>query len=204
MPESFLSAFFLLLLVLDPLGNAMPFNSFTVGLPPSRRRRVIFRECCFGTIILLGAALFGSYALRYTGVQAGTLGITGGVTLFLIGLRMLFQGDCGLESADSEQGGREPFLVPMAVPLFAGPSSIALTVLNAAPGAANRWVWTSGMLAACAVTTLCLVCSEPILRRIGGKAIGALSRLMGLVLTAVAVQMVLDGFVRYWASLPKN
>ena len=201
MPESFVSAFLLLLLVLDPLGNAVPFNAFTAKLPPSRRRIVILRECCFGTLVLVGTALFGSCALRYTGIRPMTLGITGGVTLFLIGLRMLFQGDCGMES-DADRGEREPFIVPMAVPLFAGPSSIALTVLNAGPGAANRWMWAAGMLAACAVTTLFLSCSEPILRRLGGKAVAAMSRLMGLVLTAVAVQMVLDGFGHYWATLP--
>lgn len=201
MPESFLSAFFLILLVIDPLGNAVPFNAMTAKFGPSRSRIIILRECVLGTAVLLLFALFGTYFLRYTGVQAGTLGITGGVMLFLIGLKMLFQGDTGMDSAQGAQT-HEPFMVPLAVPLFAGPSSIALTVLNAAPGAASRWVWTGGMLAACAVSSIILVFSAPLLRRIGEKGVAALGRLMGLVLAAVAVQMILDGFRLYRGSLP--
>lgn len=201
MLDSFISAFLLILLVLDPLGNAVPFKTLTLGFPEKRRRWIVLRECLAGSGVLLIFALCGTFFLRYTGVTPGTLGITGGVLLFLIGLKMLFQGNCGMETV-SEQGKQEPFLVPMAVPLFAGPSSIALTVLNAAPGSASRWEWIGGMLAACAVSTLFLYYSDVILRRIGEAAVEALARLMGLALTAMAVQMILDGFRRYWLELP--
>lgn len=202
MPDSFISAFLLLLLVIDPLGNALPFNSMTRHLPPTRRKWVILRECGIGAVILLAFALVGSYFLRYTGIQPGTLGITGGVLLFILGLQMLFKGD--ITAYDSEGGEtREPFIVPMAVPLFAGPSSIALTVINGTPGAADRWTWVSGMVAACVVSTLILLFSETLVRRLGHVAVGAFARLMGLVLAAIATQMILDGFARYWTALPK-
>lgn len=201
MPESFLSAFFLLLLVLDPLGNTVVFLSMTKRLTEERRRVVILRECLVGTAVLIVFAFFGRYFLQYTGVTPGSLGVTGGVLLFLIGLKMLFKGDIGgaLENSDETD---EPFLVPMALPLFAGPSSIALTVLNAAPGREGRFDWIAGMLAACAVSTGILLCSSALVRRIGAKGVSALERLMGLVLTTVAVQMMLDGFRLYWATLP--
>lgn len=201
MPESFLSAFFLLLLVLDPLGNTVVFLSMTKHLSAERRSRVILRECLVGTAVLIAFAFLGRYFLQYTGVTPGSLGVTGGVLLFLIGLKMLYGGDVGghVENGDASS---EPFLVPMALPLFAGPSSIALTVLNAAPGHPGRFGWIAGMLAACAVSTGILLCSSALVRRIGAKGVSALERLMGLVLTTVAVQMLLDGFRLYWATLP--
>lgn len=202
MLDSFISAFLLLLLVIDPLGNALPFHSMTRHLPPTRRRWVILRECVLGCFILLAFAMGGSYFLRYTGIQPSTLGITGGVLLFIIGLQMLFKGD--ITAYDNEGSDtREPFIVPMAVPLFAGPSSIALTVINGAPGSAGRWTWVAGMLAACALSTLILVFSETMVRKLGHVAVSALARLMGLALAAIATQMILDGFARYWAAIPK-
>ncbi len=205
MPESFLSAFFLLLLVLDPLGNTVPFLSLTKHLTPARRRAVILRECAIGTLVLVLFAFLGKYFLAYTGVKPGTLGLTGGVMLFLIGMKMLFKGGSGMEDDEAGPGApqHEPFLVPLALPLFAGPSSIALTVLNMAPEAAARWTWFAGMLAACAVSTVVLLFSSTLLRRLGEAGMRAMERLMGLVLTVIAVQMVLDGFRLYWSTLPR-
>ena len=203
MSDSFISAFLLLLLVLDPLGNVLSFRSLTRNLTPARRRFVIVRECLIGSGVLLAFAFGGSWFLRYTGVHPGTLGITGGVLLFIIGLQMLFKGDVTMHD-DPESGPQsEPFIVPMALPLFAGPSSIALTVIHASPEADHRWPWIAGMLCAAAVATLVLATSDSLLRRIGPVAVSALARLMGLALTAIAIQMILDGFARYWAALPK-
>lgn len=201
MPDSFVSAFLLLLLVLDPLGNAVPFVTMTKHLSPARRRIVILRECAMGTMILVLFAFLGKYFLAYTGVNPGTLGLTGGVMLFIIGMNMLFKGEAGL-SDDDGAPQHEPFLVPLALPLFAGPSSIALTVLNMAPDANDRWGWFAGMLAACALSTVVLVFSAALLKRMGDVGMRAMERLMGLVLTVIAVQMILDGFKLYWSSLP--
>jgi len=198
MPETFLSAFFLLLLVLDPMGNLVPFMALTKHLPPQRRWRVVLRECLVGTGVLVTFAFLGRHFLRYTGVSTGTLGVTGGVLLFLIGLKMVFKGSEAEE--ENSVPSAEPFLVPMALPLFAGPSSIALTVLNGSAGAQGRWGWIAGMIAACIAATLILLAADPLVRRIGDRGVGALERLMGLVLTTVSIQMVLDGFRTYWLS----
>lgn len=208
MLEFFFSAFLPLLLVIDPFANTIPFLAYTRHLSPERRRFVILRECIAGTVLLVISALIGSYLLRYLGVSTDTLTITGGVLLFIIGLEMLFKGDAGLSHDEGESpealGERksEPFLVPLAIPLFAGPASIALTVANAGPGAENRWLWVTGMLCACGVSTLILVKSDLLLRRLGAVAMSALGRLMGLALTAMAIQMILNGFKVYWTALP--
>lgn len=199
MPESFLPAFLLLFLVLDPIGNIVPFTALTRHLPPERRWRVVLRECLIGTGVLLAFAFLGRYFLSFTGVTTASLGVTGGVLLFLIGLKMIFkEGD-----AYEEAPATEPFLVPLAMPLFAGPSSIALTVLNGSAGVQGRWGWLSGMLAACLASTLVLLASGPVVRRMGDKGVAALERLMGLVLTTVSVQMILDGFRTYWTTAPR-
>lgn len=204
MPESFLSAFFLLLLVIDPLGNTVLFLAMTKHLPEKRRRRVVLRECLFGTAVLVAFAFFGRYFLRFTGVTPGSMGLTGGVLLFLIGLKMIYGGGVNLShQEDTQEPKPEPFLVPLGMPLFAGPSSIALTVLNAAPDSEGRWGWTAGMLAACLASTAILMYSSLLVRKLGDKGVAALERLMGLVLTTVAVQMVLDGFRLYWSTLPR-
>jgi len=200
MPDSFLSAFFLLLLVLDPMGNMVPFLALTKHLPPERRWRVVLRECLAGTGVLVAFAFFGRRFLHYTGVTTGTLGVTGGVLLFLIGLKMVFKGSEAY-AEETASPSPEPFLVPMALPLFAGPSSIALTVLNGSEGAQGRWSWIAGMLLACLVSTVLLLAADPLVRRIGDKGVGALERLMGLVLTTVSVQMILDGFRTYWLTV---
>jgi MarC family membrane protein len=202
MPDSFLSAFLLLLLVLDPLGNAVPFLALTRHLEPGRRWRVVLRECILGTGVLVLSAFFGKAFLHYTGVTPGSLGLTGGVLLFLIGLKMIYKENEGY-GEETAVPLSEPLLVPLAMPLFAGPSSIALAILNASAGAHQRWAWMAGMLAACAVSTTVLLASGHLVRRIGDRGVVALERLMGLVLTAVAVQMILDGFRNYWTTLPR-
>ena len=200
MPESFLSAFLLLLLVLDPMGNTVPYMALTRHMSPERRWRVILRECLVGTAVLVVFAFFGRHFLRYTGVTPGSLGVAGGVLLFLIGLKMIYKESEGYAESTAAPL-TEPFLVPMAMPLFAGPSSIALTVLNASAGTKGRWGWMAGMLAACAVSTALLLAAAPLVRRVGDKGVAALERLMGLVLTTVSVQMILDGFRAYWNSM---
>ena len=200
MPDSFISAFFLLLLVLDPMGNLVPFVSLTKHLSPQRRWRVVLRECLAGTGVLVAFAFFGRNFMHYTGVTTGTLGVTGGVLLFLIGLKMVFKGSEAY-AEEAPTAATEPFLVPLAMPLFAGPSSIALTVLNGSAGAQGRWSWIAGMLLACFVSTALLLAADPLVRRFGDKGVGALERLMGLVLTTVSVQMILDGFRTYWVTV---
>ncbi len=209
MLESFVSAVVLLLLVLDPIGNMLPFHQLTAQLPPKRRRFVILRECLIGLGVLLAFVVAGTHVLKYTGVNTGTLKITGGVLLFIIGLKMLFQGESGMEQRrEDETVPREPYLVPLAVPLFAGPSAITLAVVKAGPDAPDRAMWIAGMVVAGLIATTILYFTEPVLAKLGEVTVAAFGRLMGLALTAIALQLILDGTGTYlldlWRQVPKN
>lgn len=185
-----------LFLVLDPFGNAAIFHSVLSKIPEQRRRPVLIRELIFALCILLGFLFLGKHVLGFLGVRPATLSISGGILLFLIALGMVFP----TRSVLGESGDDEPFIVPLAVPLMAGPSSIALVLLTASkyPGSLGSIALavSSAWLASLAV----LLLSPAVLRVIGTKGARALERLMGLLLILVAVQMFLDGVSTYSAS----
>lgn len=117
-----------LFLVLDPFGNAPVFHSVLSKIPEERRRLVLGRELLIALAILLGFLLLGQHLLGFLGLRPHTLSISGGILLFLIALGMVFPARSVLTG---EHGDDEPFIVPMAVPLMAGPSCIALLLLTA-------------------------------------------------------------------------
>lgn len=185
-----------LFLVLDPFGNAAIFHAVLSKVPEHRRRPVLIRELLFALFILLGFLLAGKHLLGFLGVRPEALSISGGILLFLIALGMVFP----TRSVLGETGDEEPFIVPLAVPMMAGPSSIALILLTA-----TKYPGQTGMIAlavtgAWLVSSVILLLSPALLRLMGSKGTRALERLMGLLLILVAVQMFLDGVSNYSAS----
>ena len=126
------SAVVTLFLIMDPIGNIAPFLSVLKSVAPERRRRVLVREICFAYLALLACLFLGDVVLHFLRLEESTISVAGGIVLFLIALRMIFPGDGG--SDDAPEG--EPFIVPLAVPLFAGPSALAFLLLlqRSAPG----------------------------------------------------------------------
>jgi MarC family membrane protein len=191
---AWLNAFVLLLLVLDPLGNVPIFMSLLKNVDPARRRRVILRECAAAAVLLLSFLAIGDHFLRLLGLSQSSLGIAGGIILFLIALRMVF------EPTDKVFGGLpqgEPFIVPLAIPMLAGPSALATVILfntqqQVGPGGAVLAV-VLAMLA----TTFILLMGARITRVVGERGLEAMQRLMGLLLTAIAVEMFLRGVTTY-------
>jgi len=185
-----------LFLVLDPFGNAAIFHAVLSKIPEKRRRPVLIRELLFALCLLLGFLFIGKHLLGFLGVRPATLSISGGILLFLIALGMVFP----TRSVLGEIGDEEPFIVPLAVPLMAGPSSIALILLTASkfPGAIGSIALA--ITGAWLVSSVILLLSPVVLRVIGTKGTRALERLMGLLLILVAVQMFLDGVSSYSAS----
>src|SRR5215213_11770451 len=114
-----------LLLIMDPLGNIPPFLSTLKTVEPDRRRKVLLREIAIAYIVLLLFLFAGKYLLRLLSLQEETISIAGGIVLFLIALRMVFPGFRGA----SETLAGEPFLVPLAIPFVAGPSTLASLLL---------------------------------------------------------------------------
>jgi MarC family membrane protein len=193
-PSSFLSAVVLLVLVTDPLGNIPPFVHLLRQCDPARKRKVILREVLFATVVLAFFAVFGQATLRLMNLTDSSLGIAGGVILFLIALRMIFAHP---EDESKQLPDEEPFLVPLAIPLIAGPSSIATVLLLVSDQPHRRAEWLGALAVAMAVSTVVLVFAERIAHVLGRQVTQAFERLMGLILTAISVQMLLEGIRKF-------
>jgi MarC family membrane protein len=191
MDVSFTSAVVILLLVMDPVGNIPLFITLLKDLEPRRRLIVVARECAIAFGILLIFTLWGQRILDVLGLSGASLTIAGGVILFLIALRMVFRHPQGVFG--DEAGGGEPFIVPLAIPAIAGPTTIATIVLMVSRAPERMGEWLVALTIATAITLLLLLFAERIGRLLGSHALAALERLMGLVLTAIAVQMLLAG-----------
>lgn len=196
--SSFASAIILLVLVTDPLGNIPVFIGLLRQVDPARRQRIIIREVLFASGILLFFALFGQKVLRLMHLTDTSLGIAGGVILFLIALKMVFPRPEG--PANHPLHG-EPFLVPLAVPFIAGPSAIATVLLLVSREPHRLWEWLGAISVAMAISAVVLGFAEKIADFLGEKVTMAFERLMGLVLTAIAIEMLLDGIQKFVIQL---
>jgi MarC family membrane protein len=196
--SDFLSACLLLALVTDPIGNLPLVTSMLGGIERQRRVRVVVRECLIAYLILLGFMLGGKTFLALLKLSEESLSIAGGVILFLIALRMVFKES---EGALGEALSREPFIVPLAVPLIAGPSALATVMLMASREPAKLPLWIGALTLVMAATTGLLAISGRIERWIGKRTVDALERLMGLILSAMAVEMLLSGIKAFHQGL---
>ena len=200
MEDSFASAVVILLLVTDPIGNIPLFVSLLRGVDPDRRVRVIVRECAIALAVLLICVPFGSSLLELFGLSERSLNLAGGVILFLIALRMIFHGPEGIFG---ETAYGEPFIVPLAIPSIAGPAAIATVLLLVSREPQRLPEWLLAVTVAVAACLVVLVFAERISRWVGEGVLTAFERLMGLLLTAIAVEMLLrgiEGFVRHLQS----
>jgi len=198
MDVSFVSAIVILLLVMDPIGNIPVFVTLLRNVDAERRTRVILRECAIAFAVLLVFVFFGPVLLEVFGISDPSLTIAGGVILFLIALRMIFRHPDGL-FGDTVQG--EPFIVPLAIPSIAGPAAIATVVLLVSREP-QRWMdWSAAVTVAMLVTVILLLFAERISRLVGERGLLAFERLMGLILTAIAVEMLLRGIQGFVRSL---
>ncbi|MEO9136104.1 MAG: MarC family protein [Casimicrobiaceae bacterium] len=184
------SAAVLLLLVIDPFGNVPIVVSALSNVPAARRTRVVLRECFAAYVILLAFMFGGQTFLAWLQLSEVSLAIAGGIILFLIALRMVFRHP---EGVFGDPPGEEPFLVPLAIPSIAGPSALATVMLMVSRDPSHRLAWVIALTAAMLVATVVLVAAYRLQRVLGERGMIAVERLMGLVLTALAVQMLLDG-----------
>lgn len=198
MHSTFVSAVILLVLVTDPLGNIPLFVGLLRQVDPSRRRRIILRELLFASAILLFFMVFGRRVLALMHLTDASMGIAGGVILFLIALKMIFP------HPDGGSGYRvhgEPFLVPLAVPFIAGPSAIATVLLLVSREPGRMVEWMAALAVAMAVSAVVLGFAEKISDFLGEQVTMAFDRLMGLILTAMAVEMLLQGIQQFLLTL---
>ncbi len=189
-PMTLYSAIITLVLVMDPLGNVPLFLSVLNSVDPKRRQRIIMRESFIAFLILTIFLFFGQYILDTMHISQPALSIAGGIILFLISIRMIFPHP---DEVKSKQIG-EPFIVPLAVPLIAGPSTMTMVMLlgNQEPSAMTEWF--IALATAWFITTVILVFSDVLRKLLGERGLTAIERLMGMILTTMAVQMFLTGF----------
>ena len=196
MDHSFLSALILLLLVLDPLGSLPIFIPIMRAVPKERRVKVALREVSIAFLVLFAFMFLGDGFLRVMHLSERSLEVAGGVILLIIAMRMIF-GSSG-ESAYGVEPGREPLIFPLAVPLLAGPSAMATVLLLASRQPDRILEWVGALTAAMVISGLTLVLADRIRKLLGDSVVSAIEKLMGLVLTAIAVEMVLAGLKRYF------
>lgn len=195
MDHSFASALVLLLLVLDPFGSLPIFISVLKGVAPERRTRVAMRETLIAFAVLLAFMLAGQGFLNLMRLSERSLEVAGGVILLIISIRMIFSGGAEVYASDSQ---REPLIFPLAVPLLAGPSAMATVLLLASRQPDRMLHWVGALTLAMALSGTVLLLSDRIRRWLGSSMVSAIEKLMGLVLTAIAVEMVLAGLKRYF------
>ncbi|MEO8058244.1 MAG: MarC family protein [Burkholderiales bacterium] len=197
MDHSFLSAVILLLLVLDPLGSLPVFIPIMRDVPPERRTLVALREVAIAFAVLFAFMFLGESFLRVMRLSERSLEVAGGVILLMVAIRMIFSHEGGVYGTPE---GKEPFIFPLAVPLLAGPSAMATVLLLASRQPDRVLSWVGALACAMAVSGAVLLLCERIRRLLGDSVVSALEKLMGLVLTAIAVEMILAGLKQYFMA----
>ena len=186
-----------LFFVMDPLGNIPAFNAILARFGTKQRSLIVARELFFALIILLAFLFAGTTILDFLGLSQPSLSIAGGVLLFIIALRMIFPRPAA-EEADSNE---DPFIVPLAMPMVAGPSAIAILLLLSSSQPERIWEWCAALVLAWAGTTVLLTTSPFLLRILGARGLRALERLMGMLLVLLATQMLLNGIEAFVGTL---
>ena len=206
MIELFTTAFITLAVIIDPPGCAPIFASLTSGTPAAHRRRMAVRSAAVAWGILVFFALLGEPLLSTLGISLSAFRLAGGIMLFMIALDMVFERRTQRreERAQSIEGtpqAEDISVFPMAIPMIAGPGSIASIMLLSAraDGLAEGLTVLAAMTAVILLTLAALLTAGPLMRLIGAGLEAMITRILGVILAALAVQFVLDGLER---SLP--
>jgi multiple antibiotic resistance protein len=191
-----ISAFVTLFVIIDPIGLSPLFAALTTGMSPARRRGIAIRACLVAIGILMAFGLFGEALLGFVGISMAAFKIAGGVLLFLTALDMLFERrqERREDTAGEEIRADDPSVFPLALPLIAGPGSIATMILLAGSADWAGYLAISGVMIAVIAVVFILFLAAPIFERLLGKTgINIVTRLLGMLLAALSVQFVLDG-----------
>ena len=200
MLELFVSAFITLFVVLDPPGCAPIYAGLTSGASPVQRRSMAVRACLIASVILVIFALFGEDLLGALHIELDSFRIAGGLMLFLIALDMVFEKRTQRREERAEKVAATPEIedvsvFPMAMPMLAGPGAIASIMLLAgsADGIDEALVVLAALLAVLVLTLLALLAASPLMRLVGAQVEAVITRLLGVLLAALAAQYVIDG-----------
>lgn len=198
MTQDFFQTFILLVLVTDPFGNVPLFASVLNPVPVARRRRIVIRECAIAFGLLLVFMFFGRHFLSALHLSEVALRIGGAMILLLISIRMIFPHPDGVLGRTD---GAEPFIVPLAIPALAGPSALATVLLFSSDSTTEVLVHVAALAAVAVVWLTVLLSAERLQKVLGPQVMTAFERLMGLILTAMSIEMLLSGIREFIKTL---
>lgn len=200
MLELFISAFATFFVVIDPPGCAPIFASLTAGSSDAHRRAMAVRSVVVAGTILLAFAIFGEAFLRALGISLDAFRIAGGIMLFLIALEMVFEKRQERRENRAEEVKAQPdtddiSIFPMGIPMIAGPGSIASAMLltSRARGLEQDLIVLAAIGIVLLMTLAALLLAAPLMRLVGHRMEAMITRLLGVILAALAVQFVIDG-----------
>ncbi|PCI39742.1 MAG: hypothetical protein COB50_00755 [Thiotrichales bacterium] len=195
---SILSAALMLFLLIDPLGNIPVLLSILKRVPAARRRKILIRETGIALAILIVFLLFGRFMLKGMHLTPDALGIAGGIVLFLMAIKMIFP-ESHETKKESVKEFDEPFIVPIATPLLAGPSTLTIIILLTSQHPHRILSWLIALILAWSVCTAILLCSDLLRKILKERGLMAIERLMGLILVTMATQMFLNGIKHFFS-----
>ncbi len=180
----------LLFFLMDPLGNIPILLSVLKGIPPKRQRFIIIRELLLALTILTLFLFGGQKILSFLHLQQESVTIAGGIILLIIGLRLIFPTNDGVMG---KQPDGEPFIVPIAIPMIAGPSVLAMLILLTQSGTGQMVNWFFALLMAWGMAAVILLFAPFLYKILRERGLHAIERLMGMLLVMMAVQMLING-----------
>ncbi|RYE97221.1 MAG: MarC family protein [Oxalobacteraceae bacterium] len=198
MTQSFFQTFILLLLVTDPFGNVPLFVTALKDVPQARRGRIVVRECAIAFGLLLLFMFFGRHFLTALQLTDISLRIGGSVILLIIAIRMIFPHPDGV-LGKSEHG--EPFIVPLAIPALAGPSALATVLLFSSQTTEEVMIHVAALASVFVIWLAVFLGAERLQQVLGAQVMTAFERLMGLILTAMSIEMLLSGIRAFVKTL---
>ena len=191
------SAALLLFFIMDPFGNIPLFLTALKDVAPQRRTRVVLRELLIALAVLLVFLFAGRWLLEVMHISQSSLKIAGGILLLLIAMRMVYPSG----SHVNEKVVGEPLIVPLAIPLTAGPSAMAAVIIIGSSDP-DRWpTWLAAVILSWMAAALILLLGTKLSRLLGERGLVAIERLMGMLLVAIAVQLTMDGIAEFVPAL---
>ena len=187
--DSFISSVITLALVMDGFGNIPLFIAALKKVAPERRKTVLLRELGIALLIMVAFLFLGKWFLQAFGIHEYSLSIAGGIILFIISVKLVFGGD---EEPKNDPKEDEPFVVPLAIPLVAGPAALSMVMITAAQQS-NKFITLGAVVVASLITSVILMMSFPLSNLLGKRGLIAIERLTGMILILMSVDMVMGG-----------
>ena len=187
--DSFISSVITLALVMDGFGNIPLFIAALKKVAPERRKAVLIRELSIALLIMVGFLFAGKWFLQAFGIHEYSLSIAGGIILFMISIPLVFSTE---DEPKSDPKGDEPFIVPLAIPLVAGPAALSMVMIISAQQS-NKCMTLAAVLLASLINSVILMSSFPLSKLLGKRGLTAIERLTGMILVLMSVDMVMGG-----------